>query len=307
MRVGGDPSALGQFHAGLVEIQSRGERLAPDRDEDQVGLVGNRARGVAAGELDPLVGDFGRFDLRAELELHAQLLEIALQNFRRLGIEADRGDAGQKFDHRNLRAQPAPDGAELQADRARADHEHRLGHFGQRNALVAVDHALAVILQEGKLDRHAAGGQHDVLGLQRPLRAAVVGYLDRVRIDQLAEAAHDLDLVLLHQVADAGRELAHHVEFALHHRAEIDLDILGDDAVRREAFAGEMQVFRRGQERLARDAADVEAGAAERLVLFDNDDLETKLRGADGGDITTGTAADDDQLIIKIGHGNTLA
>ena len=200
-----------------------------------------------------------------------------------------------------------PDRAELQPDRARADDEHRLGHLVQRDALVAVDHPLAVVFEEGQLDRHAAGGEEDVLRLERFLRAALVGDLDRVGVDQFAEALHDLDLVFLHQVGDAAGELAHDFDLALHHRAEIDLDVAGDDAVRGETFPREMEILGRGEERLARDAADVEAGAAERLVLLHDGGLEAELRGANGGDVTAGTAANDDELIIKIGHGGSLA
>ena len=124
---------------------------------------------------------------------------------------------------------------------------------------------------------------------------------------ELPEAFHDLDLVFLHQVADAGGQLADDVELALHHRAEIDADFLGDDAVRGEPFAREMEMFGRGEQRLARDAADVEARPAEGRVLLDDRRLEAKLRGADGGDIAAGSAADDDELIIKIGHDEKLA
>ena len=185
---------------------------------------------------------------------------------------------GQKFDDGDLRAEPRPDRAELQTDRARADDEELFRHLVQRDGLVAADDPLAVELEEGQLDRHAAGGEENILRLERSLRAVLAGDFDRVAVDQLAEALHHLDLVFLHQVGDAAGELAHDFALALHHRAEIDLDVAGDDAVRGEAFLGEMEMLGRGQQRLARNAADVEARAAERLVLLDDGGLEAELR-----------------------------
>ena len=64
-------------------------------------------------------------------------------------------------------------------------------------------------------------------------------------------------------------------------------------------------MLRGAEERLGRDAADVDAGAAEGLVGFDADDGEAELCGADGGDIAAGAAADDDEIRGEglVGHG----
>ena len=51
------------------------------------------------------------------------------------------------------------------------------------------------------------------------------------------------------------------------------------------------------QQRLGRDAADVEAGAAMRRALLDHGDLQAELRGADGADIAAGAGADDDEIV----------
>ena len=51
------------------------------------------------------------------------------------------------------------------------------------------------------------------------------------------------------------------------------------------------------QQRLRGDAADVEAGAAERLALLDHGDLHAELGGADGADIAAGAGADDDDIV----------
>ena len=55
------------------------------------------------------------------------------------------------------------------------------------------------------------------------------------------------------------------------------------------------------QQDLGWDAADVEAGAAQRLALLDAGDLQPKLRGADGADIAAGAGADDGD--VEFFHG----
>ena len=46
------------------------------------------------------------------------------------------------------------------------------------------------------------------------------------------------------------------------------------------------------------NAADVQAGAAEKAVLFDDQCLQAPLRGADGGYIAAGPAADNRQIVL---------
>jgi hypothetical protein len=54
-----------------------------------------------------------------------------------------------------------------------------------------------------------------------------------------------------------------------------------------------VELFRRMDQRLGRNAADIEAGAA-RLAGFDDHRIDAKLAGANGADITAGTGADDE-------------
>src|SRR5258708_27484018 len=57
----------------------------------------------------------------------------------------------------------------------------------------------------------------------------------------------------------------------------------------------------RAQQRLGRDAAPVQADAAE-IGFFHDRGLETKLRRTDRGDIAAGPGADDDDVEGCIGH-----
>jgi hypothetical protein len=53
---------------------------------------------------------------------------------------------------------------------------------------------------------------------------------------------------------------------------------------------------------LGRDAADVEAGAAEGIILLHEGHLEAELAGFDGGHIATGAGADYDEIVsIAVG------
>ena len=63
-----------------------------------------------------------------------------------------------------------------------------------------------------------------------------------------------------------------------------------------------LEIFRRVEQRLGRDAADVEAGAAERLAALGAGGLEPKLRSADRGDIAARAGADHQDVEIVISH-----
>jgi hypothetical protein len=130
----------------------------------------------------------------------------------------------------------------------------------------------------------AAGLQgHDHLGRGRALL-------------QLRGPLDDLDLVLLHQEADAASQGLGHPARALHHLVEV-VGAAGDgQAV--VAQMVELLIDLGGLEQgLGGDTAPVQADAAERITLHDGG-LETQLSRADGGHIAAGAAADDDDVEI---------
>src|SRR6185312_11274958 len=119
------------------------------------------------------------------------------------------------------------------------------------------------------------------------------------RIDRRLAPDHR-DLVLLHQEADAVIEPLRDAARALDDLGRVIADIVGLQAV----GLGVLHVvidLGRAQERLGRDAAPVEADAAEIFAL-DNGRLEAELRRADGGDVAAGAGADDDDVEGGIGH-----
>ena len=112
---------------------------------------------------------------------------------------------------------------------------------------------------------------------------------------ELALAHHDRDLVLLHQVRDALVELLGDRAAARDDLGDVERRLVVAEAV----GVGVLHVVEhlgRAQQRLGRDAAPVEADAAEQLALDDRG-LEPELRGADRGDIAAGPGAEDDEVV----------
>ena len=112
-----------------------------------------------------------------------------------------------------------------------------------------------------------------------------------------ADALERVDLVLLEQEGDALDVAVDALVLELHHRGEIELRLADHDAHPGEACAGLLEQLGGVQQRLRRDAADVEAGAAEGLVLLDHRHLHAELRRADRADIAAGTGTDDDEVV----------
>ncbi len=76
-------------------------------------------------------------------------------------------------------------------------------------------------------------------------------------------------------------------------RAERDAPLLG--------ALHDLQRMRVLEQRLGRDAAPDQAGAAERLLLFDDRDLKSELRGANRGHVAAGSGPDHDDVVFA-GH-----
>ena len=145
--------------------------------------------------------------------------------------------------------------------------------------------------------RASAGGDDHVFGGNR-LGALFAGHFDAGRALQHAIAHVDGDLVLLHQVRDALIELLGHPAAALDDGGKVRLDTSRNQPV----ILGVLHVVEdlgRAQHRLGRDAAPVEADAAEVLAFHDGG-LEPELRAADCRNITSGTGTNNGN--IKLTH-----
>src|SRR5438067_1774461 len=90
---------------------------------------------------------------------------------------------------------------------------------------------------------------------------------------------------------------------SLPNRAKIDADATGGN---RKApvlrVLHDLQRMRVFEQRLRRNAAPIQAGAAQRFLLLDDGRLEPELRGADRGDVAAGAGADHNHVVF-VGHG----
>ena len=217
--------------------------------------------------------------------------------FERLGdfpIHAAK-DFRQVFDDGDLGAEAAPDGAQFQADNAAADNDHGFWYPGKGQRAGGRNNRLLVDIDFDA--RHAgnigAGGDNDVFSLDRPGFSVFAGDRNLAGLDDPAGTVECGDLVLFHQEGDAIDIGFHHRILVRHHRLEIEFRFQAVDAERRKSVAGFVIHFRGVQQRLGRDAADIEAGAAKGGAFFDNRHLQPKLRGLDCTNISARAGADD--------------
>ena len=205
----------------------------------------------------------------------------------------DGQDAVHHLDHGRVGAQRVVEAGEFDADGARADDQQLFRHPGRDKGVAVGPDQIAVRFEPRQFAGARAGGQHDVGGGQ--VFGALVGGDGHAALGGDRCIAHDHgDLVLLHQMADARGELLGHPARAFHDGIQIVGDIVGAEA----EFLGpvhQVEHFGGAQHRLGRDAAPVEADAAQILAL-DNHDLEAQLRGADRCDISPRPRADHDQV-----------
>src|SRR6266581_878199 len=312
MFIDGDEAARVDGQADVVGAQAVGIRHAPDPDDQPVALEATRFVAGLVIDLDALLALADLVDFRAELDGQALLLGEHLPGLLGHGRIGGAEKVGQRFEDRHLGAEALPHRAEFEADDAGADHAEALGHVleGQGTGVVA-DH-LVVDGNAGQVPRLRTGGDDDVAGLDRlAALGAAHGDLPEVVLaaGELAVAGEQRHLVLLEQAADAAGQLGDDVVLAPHHRRHVHLHAFGGNAVHDERMTGLIEQFRRLQQRLRGNAADIETGAAEAHFAlgvgigfgFDAGGVETQLGGADRRDIAAGAAADDDDIKL-FGH-----
>ena len=130
------------------------------------------------------------------------------------------------------------------------------------------------------------------------LLALAFGGLDRDAAGRgdRAQTLERRDLVSLHQRFHAAVHRLHDLVLAREHLRQIEADVVQNDAVFGRFLFRENKMVARSEERLARDATDVEAGAAEFLVFLDDGRFQTQLRRANRRDVAAGSRADDDDI-----------
>ena len=278
----GVATVVGQHEAALhrdtllVVAEPVGRRSAADGHEQQLGLDD-----VATldGHRDAVVGDLHGLERRARADHHAALAERPLERLRR-GLVLGSDESRQRLDDRDVSAERPPDTGELAADHAAAQHDHGRRHLVETQRVLAGDHAAAVDLEAGERLGIGAGREDDVLA---DVGLAVDG--DLARTCEPALSLDDGDAAALDQAGEPLEETGDDAVL-------VAVDAGHVDAVEGGSHAELLGVARRVgdlggvEQRLGRDAADVEAGPAE-VPLLDQADAQSEL----GRSQRTGVAA----------------
>src|SRR5262245_28981413 len=116
-------------------------------------------------------------------------------------------------------------------------------------------------------------------------------------LDNPARSRIARNLVLAKERLDTFGKNFYRFFLASHDRGKIELEILGANAMLGEILLGSPEDLARFQERLTRNAADAQAGSAEFLLPFHASNVQPQLRRADGGHVSSRTAANDDEIV----------
>src|SRR6185295_6305411 len=141
-------------------------------------------------------------------------------------------------------------------------------------------------------------------GSQLLFLAVLARELDAIAAEQLAVTLQPGDARTLEEAGDAKRRLLDDLRATLLHGGEVEVDAADLHAMHCELMLRAMEQLGGFEQRFGRNAARVEAGAAERvgavlvLPLVDAGDFELVLAGADRAGITGGAAADDDDVVL---------
>src|SRR5262249_1272353 len=90
------------------------------------------------------------------------------------------------------------------------------------------------------------------------------------------------------------------------HGVEVELQPFDLDAETGKILLRHLVEFGCVQQRLGRDTADIETGAAKTIALFDDRRLEAQLGAARGAVVAAGAGADDDD-VVALAHGRNLS
>ncbi len=225
--------------------------------------------------------------LRPGQDLDALPLE-GLFELGRHGLVFDRHQPRQQLDNRDLAAEPAEDGRELDADRAAPQDDDRLRNVLQPDRFVTRDDPFAVDGDPGDAPRLRAGRDDDLARRGEDLRLAV-GDFDPALARQAAAALDPIDLVLLEEKLDPAGQALDDLVFPRLHLTHVDADCgLTDGQPPVLPVLGDLERVGVFEERLGRDAAPVETSAAERRCALDHGGSQPQLGGTNGGHVAAG-------------------
>jgi hypothetical protein len=132
-------------------------------------------------------------------------------------------------------------------------------------------------------------------------RTVTAGHAQAVRPAEAGAAGQHAHLALAGETGQAVGEALDDLVLVAAHAVEVDLGRAEVESRRVRRLVDHLGDV---QQRLGRDAADVEAHAAQALLALDERDLEAEIGGAEGRAVAAGAGADHDQLRADgFGHG----
>ena len=242
-----------------------------------------------------LVGRLHRGDLGRDHHLLERLLDALREEPHQVAIGAGQ-QARRHFDDRHLGAERRVDRAELEADVAAADHQHRLRDLRQVERAGRIEHARRVDRQRRNLRRQRAEREDHVVDADGLLAAVGLLHLDRLRVDDRRPALDVVDLAELRHLAGAAGQLLDDAVLVVAELVDVDLGLAELDApllgvLRFVEDLGDVQ------QRLRRNAAAVQAHAAGVLLVVDERDLHAEVGGVEGGRVAAGAGANDCDVV----------
>src|SRR6266568_1196783 len=295
-----DVSPRPDLDAAFVGRQIVRVRATSDGHEDQVRAAGDQP--IRRDDVDDrlVLVHPPAARLRLHVDLDAELLQAPRDDANRVEVRP-RQDLVHDLDHDDAAAELRVERADLEPGDAAADDREVRRDAGELERFLRAQDLLAIEAERGQVGRSAAGRddrvrERDVLGDARASDVHAAGSGERCL------SGEDLHAVPLTELADSVHEPLDDGRLPRLQPSHVDLDRSSLDA----SFGGalnRLDEVPRVDERFARDAAVVQAFAAE-LVPLDEEDMLTQLRCANRGGISTRAGPDDDDVDLA-GHGPT--
>ncbi|MNN08188.1 hypothetical protein D3C81_1210380 [compost metagenome] len=205
-----------------------------------------------------------------------------------------------ELDHGDLGTQRAVHGGHFQADDAAADDQQGLGHFRQFQRVGGIHHALVFPREVRQLHRLRTGRDDALLEAQQLGLAVVAGDFQLVGRDELGHALHGADLALLGHAGQALGQLTDDLFLVLAQLVQADLRRAVLDA-QVTGVRGVVDDLGGMQQRLGRNAAHVEADAAEVGVAFDEHGVHAQVGRTERGGVAARAGAQHHQTALDVG------
>ena len=287
--VGGDVAAVIHLDAGRLGADPLPVGRAADGHQDHI--VDGRFRAAVEADVDAIARG-----LRADgLGLQHQAIKagrvLLLPDLDEVAVCAGHQSL-EHLDDVDARAERRVDGRHLHPDDAAADHQHPLRHRRQLQRARGIDDA-RVIGKEGQLRRLRARRDDRLVETN-----AALADRQLMRSGELPLARDHLHLARLRHHRHAAAEATHHLVFPGAQLLHFDAGVAEGNAMPGEIARA---VHQAGdvEQRLRRDAADVEADAAQRLVALDQHHALTQVGRPEGGGVSAGARSQHEDVTVE--------